>query len=317
MNKYHISPKTGRANICRATKQCPLGDNAAHFSSKEEAHDHIESELKKENFSFSTTSLATVKDIDELYGLPQDSSPYSVDEYLYRHLPKDYSLKESIEGPDYYNASLVSKGRNDYIIRTSGGPYSDFEVLQVSKVERATKAQISTTAKHVRHTGGDKEVNAMLKDVVKMSKEEVKKSKDKWPRSVMEDDGIRISYVGERTFTRPDGSKIMCFPIKAEGDRSFTDEPLPVAPSVSFEENGEKQNARRMDFGYMMFDTSTNKGVVLKYRAASDGSFESDYFKFNGGKLEAALARSWDEGKGSIFIVEGTGVKSAEYFKYA
>lgn len=38
MTKYHVSPSTGRPNICRATKRpCPIGGQNEHYSSKDEA----------------------------------------------------------------------------------------------------------------------------------------------------------------------------------------------------------------------------------------------------------------------------------------
>ena len=47
MSKYHISPTTGRANICRATKRgCPLGADAPHFESKEAARAGYEAQQK-------------------------------------------------------------------------------------------------------------------------------------------------------------------------------------------------------------------------------------------------------------------------------
>lgn len=47
--KYHVNPETGRANICRAEKQCPLkgtdGKPAEHFTDKAEAKAHGEKML--------------------------------------------------------------------------------------------------------------------------------------------------------------------------------------------------------------------------------------------------------------------------------
>lgn len=47
--RYHISPKTGRPNICRATKKgCPLGGEQEHYKSKEEAQAAYEASKKQE-----------------------------------------------------------------------------------------------------------------------------------------------------------------------------------------------------------------------------------------------------------------------------
>lgn len=52
MSKFHISPTTGRVNICRATVQaCPIGGD--HYDSKESAHAAYESK----NEALNTTSL--------------------------------------------------------------------------------------------------------------------------------------------------------------------------------------------------------------------------------------------------------------------
>lgn len=37
---YHINPKTGRAGLCRAQKQCPFGGAEIHFETKSEANDY-------------------------------------------------------------------------------------------------------------------------------------------------------------------------------------------------------------------------------------------------------------------------------------
>lgn len=47
--KYHISPETGRPNICRATvKPCPLGGEGDHYPSKEEAREAYEKKKQAE-----------------------------------------------------------------------------------------------------------------------------------------------------------------------------------------------------------------------------------------------------------------------------
>jgi len=58
MTKYHISPKSGRPNICRADKQeCPLksddGKPAPHFTDKSEAKAYAEGMLTEEHGALS------------------------------------------------------------------------------------------------------------------------------------------------------------------------------------------------------------------------------------------------------------------------
>lgn len=48
MTKYHISPATGRPNICRATIQCPIGDSTEHYNSKAEAQAGFEHKMTSE-----------------------------------------------------------------------------------------------------------------------------------------------------------------------------------------------------------------------------------------------------------------------------
>lgn len=56
--KYHISPETGRPNICKAEYKCRLKDenglSSAHFESKDEARAFAEQSLKNKHGSFST-----------------------------------------------------------------------------------------------------------------------------------------------------------------------------------------------------------------------------------------------------------------------
>lgn len=59
MPKYHISPKTGRANVCTASVQaCPVGGQ--HFSSKEEAASFVEAQAAEE-FSTVNTMAGAAK----------------------------------------------------------------------------------------------------------------------------------------------------------------------------------------------------------------------------------------------------------------
>ena len=46
MAKYHTNPKTGNPGICRAEKNCPFGDEAHHYSSREEAAQAYEKTMK-------------------------------------------------------------------------------------------------------------------------------------------------------------------------------------------------------------------------------------------------------------------------------
>lgn len=48
MTKYHINTDTDRVNICRADKNnCPLGADAPHFESKDDAKKFMENTAKQ------------------------------------------------------------------------------------------------------------------------------------------------------------------------------------------------------------------------------------------------------------------------------
>lgn len=51
MPKYHISPVTGRPNMCYASvRSCPVGGEDAHYESKEEARSAYEKDMSDETF---------------------------------------------------------------------------------------------------------------------------------------------------------------------------------------------------------------------------------------------------------------------------
>lgn len=54
--KFHVNPKTGNSGACRAVKgNCPFGNEAEHFPSKEEAQKHYEKKQEKiEQFLWKT-----------------------------------------------------------------------------------------------------------------------------------------------------------------------------------------------------------------------------------------------------------------------
>lgn len=75
MTKYHISPESGRPNICRAEKQdCPVG--GSHFDNKVEAKAYAENKLSEEHGgSFGNLSKNSKKE-DEDY---QDGADHAKD----------------------------------------------------------------------------------------------------------------------------------------------------------------------------------------------------------------------------------------------
>lgn len=55
-HRYHFNKVTGRANICRAEKQCPLGEGTPHFDNKEDAKNYVEAEAAQSHEQFATIS---------------------------------------------------------------------------------------------------------------------------------------------------------------------------------------------------------------------------------------------------------------------
>lgn len=309
MTKYHISAKTGKANICRATKQCPLGEKTPHFSTKEEAQDHIEAELKKESYSFKTMSRSSEAVIDRIMDIERDGGAWSVDSYLHEGLGDGYTVDRVIEGPDYLNQAHVEKDGAHFIVTVTGGEWSAYEVQNARRATLETKDQWKTKTALVETTKGNAAVNGLLREVAKYG-------------ASHNDGPIREGYIsvgGSRdiTITRKDGSKIHCFNVEAAGDRRLTDEPYPVETNVEFTENGEKQNARQMDRGFVMFDERDGVGVLLKYRAASEMGDQSGEFAFSGRELGPARENRWYDNAGDIYVLSGKEKATAEYFKYA
>ena len=56
MVKYHISPASGRPNICRAKVKCPIGGESDHYASKEEARAAYEKKMSQDLGNVSTTT---------------------------------------------------------------------------------------------------------------------------------------------------------------------------------------------------------------------------------------------------------------------
>lgn len=75
MTKYHISPESGRPNICRAEKQdCPVG--GSHFDNKVEAKAYAENKLSEEHGgSFGNLSKNSKKENEDY----QDGSEHAKD----------------------------------------------------------------------------------------------------------------------------------------------------------------------------------------------------------------------------------------------
>lgn len=325
MAKYHVG-KDGEAKPCRAAEgNCPLGSESPHFGSKADAQDFIEGELKKENYAFSTVSRKSEEAAQVISDIPKDSYASSADDYLHSNLSEDFDVGLTREGPDYINQTLVDHGDEHYIVRTTGGEYSSFEVLDVDRVLPVRVKQYKAEATHVNTTRKHPEVNKLLREVqehdAKITPSE-KPWKDKDRRVFLAGTRLEAGSNVTRTIEREDGSKIHCFGLETEDSRSFTDVPYPVDVGITLEENGEKQNAREMDLGYAIYDDRTGTGVLITYRAASEIGHESGDFQFKKGVLkpdEESLGKPYSRYNraGDIYVLDGKESKTATYYKRA
>lgn len=75
MAKYHVNKETGRANICRAEKQCPLGADTPHFDNKQDAKAYVEKNEAQNNDTFTTVSKVNAKKITAKNRVGNDLKP--------------------------------------------------------------------------------------------------------------------------------------------------------------------------------------------------------------------------------------------------
>lgn len=286
-NKYHITKK-GEPGVCRATKgACPLGGEGEHFPTKEAARDHLEEKMKKAQYGFATSSKASQEAFDDFEALPRDVYYHEAGPYLSDNLSSEYEVGPTIEGPDYLNQTLVTRGRNTYVIGTHGGPYTNFNVVRYSRVLKVEKPVVIVSAKEVKNTKDLEAVKATFKELAALPSETIEE-RYKWEKHPLLTDRKGDRYIDmdflafEKTFEREDGTFIYMAKIKPEGDRDFTDEPLAVqAPTVEFTENGEKQNSRRMETGYIIYDSRSGEGVLMKRWTVSDGYSDASTFSYS------------------------------------
>jgi hypothetical protein len=319
--KYHISPKTGRAGLCSAAHgNCPFGASTPHFPDKQASNDYIEQELKQQRYSFTTTSKSASQFIANLMEIPESENSWGVNSYLQdglRAFGYDLKIGETIEAPDYINYTVLSKDEENFLLETSGGEYSSYKVLEAHKVKLMKSPLIRTESKEIDNTQDYPNINKMLKEVMEHDPPALPDNRWAYNGRVFRDGQITVGEFANREIVRPDGTKILCFNIPAEGDRKFTDEPFPVDSDVRFSENGHRQNAREMDIGACIYDTRTGEGIVLKYLAGSEGNYQHSSFEWNGEKLLPETPNPvWREAPGDIYVIKATGeVDETSHYK--
>lgn len=316
MAKYHVNSKTGKANICRATKKCPLGDDAVHFPTEQAAKDHIEATLKKASYGFSTVSKGSESSLDKLNNLEVSADIIGAAFALEKSLPEGFAVQDSIQNPDYRDSCLVTDDKgNHFVVGVSSNWGGGRAVTNVVRVRPEPVEQIQAVSTKVRSTEDYPEVNSLVAEVEALEAQDVLDGEDSYPNYPRFHDGeFLIEGNSDKTFYRDDGSKIHCFNVLPPGDRGFTGHPDLVDTGVEFEENGERQNMRMMDVGYVIYDTRSETGVLFQYETGSEGGDESGCFTTKNGYLEGANSEHYPT-DGKLYVLKGNGTKEVDHYK--
>lgn len=334
--KYHISKESGRPNICRAEIQdCPVG--GAHFGDKKEAKEYAEKTLKNEygeTSSLKKTSTkkkkknTTVKhpvnydqiiQTQQLFNdLAMSNNKKMVDEYAYEALvasPMDeaqaadfidmkgdvynfsnddmriiselsqFKTKGRISQIDYMDDVLIEKDGQSYVasfaVDTWGwGDKNEF--LSIRPVQKIEKDQIATNIEPVDEID-DSEISQLAEKVL------------------IKNHNKKNSYDIYKDFDFKDDENIVYHEIYSEGDTTYTDAIPEVESDIYLYENDEKQNARVMEKGVLIFDKKLNKGFIKKYMTASEDYFGDDNVTIKNGKITG----------NDLYFVKGIGTKKA------
>jgi hypothetical protein len=309
MAKYHVNPKTGRAGICRAKIKCPLGESTPHFPDKASAQEYVEESLKREHYGFSTSTKSSNEVVQTLLDLDQGSFSHTAETFLRRGLEgKEVTFGQTIEAPDYLNYTLLENNGNTFIVSTNGGSYSDFVVLNVDRVNQESQPQMETTSERVKDTQDFPKINQMFQEIEELDSQLPIDPAHPWRTSSLFSEGSTSIAGGlNRELVRDDGSKIISFAVKSPGDRKLTDLPEPVAIDLEFRENGERQNARMMDRGFVIYDTRAQQGVLLKHEAGSEGGDQDDRYDWDGQKLSpSSPSKEYRPSPADLYVITGT-----------
>lgn len=344
--RYHISKKSGLPNICKAktASACKADpafgeDKPPHFESKEAAKQYIEEKLEKKHGEKSARKITKSntktreekqreKDMETIaaaleYEKKLEKNKYSymgnienLDMFMDEHLPGFNSVR-SIAKVNYANEMVLEKDGNYYIMTTHGGVYFNHSILDIEPVVKKAKTQVETEAEQ-KDEIKDQEIVDSIYEVMDARKKSYEDRNDKAyysdmlypadPHAEYSPTNYPTFYVDVENFTheREDGSKIHVFRLEAEGDQSLYDVPSPVSVPVEMYENGERENARVMENGLVVYDTRSDKGVLLAHRISSDGYEygESSFSIKNTSTLTYNEKRSESQ---SIFLLNGTG----------
>lgn len=344
MKRYHISSKTGLPNICRAKtpETCRAEpafneDDTPHFTDKASAHKYIEKQLEKDHnvlrgekvkdLSQKEIAKRNDEDFQELNDFltntmvpAEGESIYSfssgvedVPEFLNKHFP-DFKVSSIVEKIDYNNEYLLEKNDNYYILTTHGGEYSNHTMLTFDKVEKVKVDQIDTVAQLVR-----KKDKVSDKEIVEVFEEFTKEYKilERIEHPLSEKPHLSSVYInsGMDVLERSDGTKVYGFSVEAEGDSSLFYHSDPVHTGIGLYENDERQNGRMNDVGFVLYDTRSEKGLMMIYRDGSEGGEGAYSFEYDT-KNRTFQYASDENHYQNIYILNGTGkTVEAAYYK--
>lgn len=321
--RYHISKKTGRPNICKAQtpESCraePVFGENKHFDSKEAAQKYMEEKFSQTYQTISTERKSNQKSktlennrlvkefSDKFTSSPYDYGDNSTSfddpyDFLNKNLP-GFSIEKEISQIDYRNEFLLKKDEDYYVVHMYGGDWMSYSLSSVKKVKKQTSPQLETNIESQDSITDEDVMNSIkeLQNADKLSKPFKNKNS-------------KVNYLylsgDPEEYVRDDGSKIYSFSIDAEGDTSLYDVPDPVKVDIELSENDERQNARMMEAGYVIYDTRTQKGAVFVHQSGSEDGGE---YRFNQSDNSISKLDSYEQ---NIYLIEGTGqTVESEYY---
>lgn len=333
IKKYHISKETGLPNICRAKTpescraQPAFGEkDIPHFDNKSDAQKYIEEQLAKQHEELSSNSKKDRKDenekivkkdletihqaltyVEELVKEQEfqfEGVIENIDDFFDDHLPGFTKVKE-LSQVGYTNEYLMEKNNNFYLVRTYGGDYIKHKILSADMVYQKTAPQIDVALNNVEEIDDEEIMSSIM---------ELHKTYDGF--NIIDDKNERTIYFnGSRiVLERDDQSKVYGFPLYAEGDQSMLDSPEIVNVHVEMYESDERQNARVMDKGYVVYDTGTGKGIVTTYRDASEDGGGDYFFILDENTISKSPS---DPGYQNIYSISGTGkIIDTSYYSF-
>ena len=305
MTKYHVNPETGRPNICNPVKTgvCKYGEDAPHFSSKEEARENVEAVMANTYATAPSTSKLKAEiqaEVNETFYAHTASAYNSLDDFFGEAFPQAELLKV-VEQVDYRNEVLFDHRGEKFIATFYGGDWARYEPLQVSPAVEAKAEQVGARVGESLDSL-DPRHEALMSEFTKQG-----------VRLAHYTEKFGYSFVGisdAQSVTRPDGTRIHAFTLIPPGDSRLNDKPYPVQVDIELSENGERQNSRQMENGVVIFDERSQDGVAFIWQ---DGSESGGEYRFL--KREGVVKPNYSEGQ-RIVALKGTGEKvEASYWK--